>query len=83
MSGYPTSTSIPQVDGLSTDPRVLGRHKHKSFKILLQVIPKGDFTLVHWTIEYEKLNKDITTPLKELGFLIHLSEHIDDHLVQA
>ena len=22
----PTSTSIPQVDGLSTDPRVLGRH---------------------------------------------------------
>ena len=26
VSGYPTSTSIPQVDGLSTDPRVLGRH---------------------------------------------------------
>ena len=57
--------------------------EHKSFKILLQVIPKGDFTLVHWTFEYEKLNKDIPAPLKELGFLIHLSEHIDDHLVQA
>ena len=26
MSSYPTFTSIPQVDGLSTDPRVLGRH---------------------------------------------------------
>ena len=26
MSGNPTSTSIPQVDGLSTDPPVLGRH---------------------------------------------------------
>ena len=24
--GYPISTSIPRVDGLSTDPRVLGRH---------------------------------------------------------
>ena len=24
--GYPTSTSIPRVDRLSTDPRVLGRH---------------------------------------------------------
>ena len=26
MSGYPTFTSIPRVDGLSTDPRVLGHH---------------------------------------------------------
>ena len=25
--GYPTSTSIPRVDGLSTDTPVLGRHK--------------------------------------------------------
>ena len=24
--GYPTSTSLPRVDGLSTDPQVLGRH---------------------------------------------------------
>ena len=28
MSGYPASTSIPRVDGLSTYPRVLGRHIH-------------------------------------------------------
>ena len=27
MSGYPTFTSILRVDGLSTDPRDLGRHK--------------------------------------------------------
>ena len=26
MSGYPTFTSIPRVDGLSTDTPVLGRH---------------------------------------------------------
>ena len=28
VSGYPTSTNIPQVDGLSTDPPVLGRHMY-------------------------------------------------------
>ena len=27
VSGYPTFMSISQVDRLSTDPRVLGRHK--------------------------------------------------------
>ena len=26
VSGYPTFTNIPQVDGLSTDPREMGRH---------------------------------------------------------
>ena len=26
MSGYPTFTSIPRVDGLSTDPREMGCH---------------------------------------------------------
>ena len=35
--GYPTSTSIPRVDELSTDPRVLGRHiedgKHQVFRL--------------------------------------------------
>ena len=28
--GYPTSTSIPRVDGLSTDTPVLGRHNYSS-----------------------------------------------------
>ena len=26
VSGYSTSTNLPRVDGLSTDPRDLGRH---------------------------------------------------------
>ena len=26
VSGYSTSTNLPQVDGLSTDPQDLGRH---------------------------------------------------------
>ena len=29
-SGNPTSTCIPRVDGLSTNPRVLGRHNSVS-----------------------------------------------------
>ena len=28
VSGYPTSMNLPWVDGLSTDPRDLGRHIH-------------------------------------------------------
>ena len=28
VSGYPTSTIIPLVDGLSTDPHVLRRHRN-------------------------------------------------------
>ena len=31
MSGYPTSMSLSRVDGLSTDPRVLGRHSAKNW----------------------------------------------------
>ena len=34
MSGYPTLTSIPLVDGLSTDPRVLRRHMNTLNRIL-------------------------------------------------
>ena len=33
VSGYPTCTSIPWVDGLSTDPRVLGRHNNHDEEI--------------------------------------------------
>ena len=32
--GYPTSTSVPRVDGLSTDTPILGRHMTGVFTIL-------------------------------------------------
>ena len=38
VSGYPTSTSIPWVDGLLTDPRVLGRHKVKTIIIIIIIL---------------------------------------------
>ena len=57
--------------------------EYKSFKGIVQSIPKGEATWVHWTFEYEKLNKDIPHPFKLFEYTIHLSEELDDHLVQA
>ena len=57
--------------------------EYKSFKVIIQSIPKGEATWIHWTLEYEKLNKNIPHPIKLLQFVIHLSEELDDHLVQA
>ena len=39
VSGYPTFTSIPRVDGLSTDPRVLGSHRFVRPSLPNQVCP--------------------------------------------
>ena len=57
--------------------------EYKSFKIIIQSILKGEATWVCWTFEYEKLNKNIPHPIKLLEFVIHLSEELDDHLVQT
>ena len=47
MSGYPTSTGLPWVDGLSTDPRVLGCDMHcPSFSHL------QSFLLIAWFLEH-------------------------------
>ena len=35
VSGYPKFTSFPQVDGWSTNPRVLGRHIIFSLSLFL------------------------------------------------
>ena len=37
--GYPTSMSIPRVDGLSTDTPVLGRHTNNAY-LVIYVDPK-------------------------------------------
>ena len=43
MSGYPTFMSIPQVDGLSTDPRDLGRHSpYVAFAVLIAAVGTQD-----------------------------------------
>ncbi len=57
--------------------------EYKSFKLIIQNISIGEATWVRWTLEYEKLNKNIPHPIKLLELVIHLSEELDDHLVQA
>ncbi|XP_034698739.1 MLP-like protein 34 [Vitis riparia] len=57
--------------------------EYKSFRVIVQAISKGEATLVRWTFEYEKLNKEIPIPVKLLEFVIHMSEELDDHLIQA
>lgn len=55
----------------------------KTFKITVQTSSSAEETRVCWTLEYEKLHKDILPPVKLLEFVIHLSEDIDSHFIQA
>ena len=57
--------------------------EYKSFKGIVQSIPKGEATWMHRTFEYEKLNKDIPHPFKVFEYAFHLGEELDDHLIQA
>jgi hypothetical protein len=54
--------------------------EYKSFEIVVQATPKGEGSLVHWTMEYEKLKDDIPEPNSLLQFAIDLSKDIDAHL---
>jgi hypothetical protein len=54
--------------------------EYKNFVIVVQATPKGEGSLVHWTMEYEKLKDDIPEPNSLLQFLIDVSKDIDAHL---
>ncbi|XP_062175604.1 MLP-like protein 31 [Alnus glutinosa] len=54
--------------------------EYKNFVIVVQATPKGEGSLVHWTLEYEKLKDDIPEPNTLLQFLIDVSKDLDAHL---
>jgi hypothetical protein len=54
--------------------------EYKNFEIVVQATPKGEGSLVHLTMEYEKLKDDIPEPNTLLQFGIDLSKDIDAHL---
>ncbi|KDP32317.1 hypothetical protein JCGZ_13242 [Jatropha curcas] len=56
--------------------------ENKSFKITVKATPKGTGSVVPWTLEYEKLNKNIPDPHSFLQFLIEVSKDIDAHLTK-
>ncbi|XVE92010.1 hypothetical protein REPUB_Repub01dG0060300 [Reevesia pubescens] len=58
--------------------------EYKSFVITIQASPKsGGGSIVHWTMEYEKLHGGIAHPETLLQFVVDVSKDIDTHLCQA
>ncbi|KAK7837452.1 mlp-like protein 28 [Quercus suber] len=57
--------------------------EYKNIKITIQATPKGKGSLVHWTMEYEKLHENIVEPNTLLQLALDLSKDLDAHLVQA
>ncbi|KAJ7954248.1 MLP-like protein [Quillaja saponaria] len=56
---------------------------YNSYKVTLQVTPKGAVGLVRWSWEYEKLNDDAPEPIKYLEFLVNITKKIEAHLIKA
>ncbi|KAG7970151.1 hypothetical protein I3843_07G067900 [Carya illinoinensis] len=56
--------------------------EYKSFKAVLQATPKSEGSVVHWTLEYEKLSADVPEPNTSLQFVLDLSKDIGSHLSQ-
>ncbi|KAE8076308.1 hypothetical protein FH972_014970 [Carpinus fangiana] len=54
--------------------------EYKSFRIVVRATPKGEGSLVHWSLEYEKLKEDVPEPKTLLQFLIDVSKDIGTHL---
>ncbi|KAL4278189.1 hypothetical protein GQ457_03G010460 [Hibiscus cannabinus] len=58
--------------------------EYKSFVITIQASPKSGASgsVVHWTLEYEKLHEGIDHPETLLEFVKDISKDIDTHLTQ-
>ncbi|XP_022776427.1 MLP-like protein 43 [Durio zibethinus] len=59
--------------------------EYKSFLITIQASPKSGVrgSVVHWTMEYEKLHEGISHPETLLQFAVDVSKDIDSYLTQA
>ncbi|KAK8716245.1 hypothetical protein V6N13_043561 [Hibiscus sabdariffa] len=58
------------------------RKEFKSIAATLQASPKRDGSVVHWTLEYEKLHHQIEHPDTVLQLLQDISKDIDAHLTR-
>ncbi|KAM3747806.1 hypothetical protein ACB098_05G062800 [Castanea mollissima] len=56
------------------------KEMYKSFKFIIQVTPKGEGSLVHWTLEYEKVNADDPGASSMLQFAVGQTKDVDAHL---
>lgn len=57
--------------------------EYKSFVITIQVTPKrgGPGSVVHWHVEYEKIDDKVAHPETFLDFCVQVSKEIDEHLL--
>ncbi|XP_052112757.1 MLP-like protein 34 [Arachis duranensis] len=55
---------------------------YKSFKFLLHAVPKKEGgSMVHWTIEYEKINDNTSDPHTLLQLVVEESKQVEAHLI--
>ncbi|XP_038702183.1 MLP-like protein 28 [Tripterygium wilfordii] len=54
--------------------------RYKSLKYIVQVTPDGKGSVMLWTIEYEKMNKDVPEPNQLLDYGAAITKALDLHL---
>jgi hypothetical protein len=53
--------------------------EYKSFKMVVRATPKGEDSLVRWSLEYKKLKEDVPEPKTLLQLLIDVCKDIGTH----
>lgn len=53
---------------------------YKSFRLTIQSIPKDKGSVIHYTLEYEKLHEDIEDSHTFLQLCVDVAKAIDAHL---
>ena len=53
---------------------------YKSFKLIIQANPQENGSVVHWTLEYEKLKDNTPDPHAVLQLLTDVTKEIGAHL---
>lgn len=54
--------------------------EYKSFVVKIDVTPKGEGSVAHWTLEYEKLHDAIAHPETLVDFCVEVSKELGEHL---
>ncbi|XP_015895469.3 MLP-like protein 43 [Ziziphus jujuba] len=55
---------------------------YKTFKLTVHCLPKEKGSVVHWTIEYEKLHNEIIDPHTLVEFVVAVSKDLETHLLE-
>jgi hypothetical protein len=55
---------------------------YKSFKFIMQIVPnpQREGSVVHWIVEYEKLNNNVPNPHSMFHLSVEVLKYVDAHL---